>query len=51
VVIGAGLQSPGAGTPVLYNLDGDIAETVVVHNPSDADVSALESYLKSTYGL
>jgi hypothetical protein len=50
MTVGAGLMSSGA-SPVAYNLDGDIAEVVIVHNPSDADVTNLEAYLKSKYGL
>ena len=38
------------GVDPLYTI-GDIAEVVVAHGPSDGDVTKLEAYLKSKYGL
>jgi hypothetical protein len=39
------------GTVLFYGANDFVAEAVVVHNPSDADVTSLEAYLKSKYGL
>lgn len=47
VSLGYGAAATASAGP----FQGDMAEVVIAHNPSDADVTQLESYLKTKYGL